>query len=347
MTTHATRTARTTPRPSLLPSPLALAAALLLAGTGAPAQAQVGDEPGMGSGTPQLREVVITSRRTLEERFMATGSMVVVDRQDMENMGVDSAADVLRQLPGLQVGTNANGNVEVRMRGMDARSTRVLIDGQSASSSGPLTLDQLPVDLIERIEVVRSPSAEFSGSGGGTVNIVLRQASRERSTMFRLTDGIAWGQHTGRLWLARTAPLDNTPPEDRTAPTWSSFSGLWLAEQLMGSDTERTQTTNGQVSEEIESRNRTQRQDWWLVQRINGRIGRDQLNLRATLSGSLGDGRFETRSGGSTQVQTADTQRQNWQLGGDWTRRLAIGKLETTLSGSNQDDEQLRQGGTR
>ena len=139
----------TTPLLSATPIPhLGLLASALAALLGGPAQAQMSsEEAGMG-GSQQLREVVVTGRRTLEERFMATGSLVVVDRQDIERMGVESAVDALKQLPGVQVNTNASGGVEIRMRGMDASATRVLIDGQRAAGRGQLPIDQLPADLI-------------------------------------------------------------------------------------------------------------------------------------------------------------------------------------------------------
>lgn len=329
----------------------ALAAALtaLCAGLGvAPltqAQMMGSDEPGAGTAGSgqQLREVVISGRRSLEERFMATGSMVVVDRQDIERLGADSVTDVLSQLPGLQVNTNASGNVEIRMRGLDSSATRVMVDGQRSAGRGQMPLDQLPADLIERIEIVRSPTAEFAGASGGTVNIVLRQANPQRSTTLRLTDAIAWDKHQARLWASRSGPVGGDA-KDPTNPPWSSFSGVWLADQLNGADVEREQYTNGVLSQRSESESRSRRQDWWLIQRLNGRVGRDQLALSGRLSGSTGSGRFETRSATNPSLEHAQTQRQSWQLSGDWTRRLPVGKLDTSLAGSGQDDGQERQG---
>ncbi len=330
------------------PLQAACALAVLLHAAGAQAQAGL-DEPGPGPGanpTQQLREVVVSGRRSLSERFMATGSLVVVDRQDIELMGVDSAVDVLRQLPGVQVNTGASGNVEIRMRGLDSSATRVLIDGQRAAGRSQLPVDQLPADLIERIEVVRSPSAEFSGTSGGTINIVLRQANPQRSTNIRLTDVITWGEHRGRLWASRSGPLGQAE-EGRPGPNWSYFSGVWLADQLTGSDLEREQSTGGGPAQRTDIQTRLDRRDVWLVQRLNGRIGRDQLALRGSLSGSEGRGEVETRSTTGTQTDTSTQQRQAWQLGSDWTRRLSIGKLESSLSGNNQTDEQRRQGLSR
>jgi len=308
------------------------------------------DGPGAGpvGGTQQLREVVIRDRRSLEERFMATGSMVVVDRQDIEQMGVESVVDVLSQLPGLQVSTSASGSVEIRMRGLDSRATRVTVDGQRSAGRSQMPLDQLSADLIERIEIVRSPSAEYAGASGGTVNIVLRQANPQRSTSVRLTDAITWNQHQARLWASRTGPLGGDTEGGKTAPPpWSFFSGIWLAEQLNGADVLREQFTDEVLSQRSETLSRSNRQDWWLTQRLNGRVGRDQVALRAALSGSSGRGQVDTRDRlglMETTQESSQTQRQAWQLGGDWTRRLPVGKLETSLAGSGQDDGLQRQG---
>lgn len=310
------------------------------------AQAQMGPEDGPGDSATSrqtLREVVITARRSIEERFQAAGSLVVVDRQDIEQMGVDSTVDVLRQLPGLQVTTGASGNVEIRMRGLDGSATRVMIDGQRSAGRAQLPIDQLPADLIERIEIVRSPSAEFSGSSGGTINIVLRQAQPQRSAMARLTDTISWGEHRPRLWAMRTGPLGSDAGQ-ANQPPWSFFMGVWLAQSINGFDQERDSINNG-VQTETSARSRTQRDDWMLIPRLSGRIGRDQIGLRGNISGSStsGDYRQRNASGGLIQSETSSSQRKSWQLGGDWTRRLPIGKIETSLSGNRQSDEADRQ----
>ena len=309
------------------------------------AHAQMGPDDGPGEASPgrqTLREVVITARRSIEERFQATGSLVVVDRQDIEQMGVDNTADVLRQLPGLQVTTGASGNIEIRMRGLDGSATRVMIDGQRSAGRAQLPIDQLPADLIERIEIIRSPSAEFSGSSGGTVNIVLRQAFPQRTAMVRLTDTITWGEHRPRLWAMRTGPLGSE--KNPAQPPWSFFTGVWLAQSINGSDQERESISGGSTTESS-VRSRSNRQDWMLIPRLSGRIGSDQVALRGNISGSNSSGDYRQRnaSGGLLNSETSSSQRNSWQLGGDWTRRLPIGKLETSLSGNRQSDEADRQ----
>ncbi len=350
MTDTAASAASPTPSPART-----LRAAVLLASTLAAAvsQAQMGPEEGPGgpvSSGQSLREVVISSRRSIEERFQAAGSLVVVDRQDIEQMGVDTTVDVLRQLPGLQVTTGANGGIEIRMRGLDGSATRVMIDGQRSAGRAQLPIDQLPADLIERIEIVRSPSAEFSGSSGGTVNIVLRQASPQRSAMFRLTDNVAFGDHNPRLWIMRTGPIggDAQAPANRTP--WSFFMGVWLADSFSGFNQE-LESQSATALTQSSARSRTERRDWMLIPRLSGRIGRDQVSLRGNVSGSSTDGSYLQRlnDGSTLRSETSQTQRDSWQLGGDWTRRLSLGKLETSWSGNRQSDELLRQraSGTR
>lgn len=329
------------------PSRIPVWALALYLASSSMAQAQMGPDESPGDGMTRaqtLREVVITTRRSLEERFQATGSLVVVDRQDIELMGVDSTEDVLRRLPGLQVTTGANGNLEIRMRGLDSSATRVMIDGQRSAGRGQIPIDQLPADLIERIEIVRSPSAEFSGSSGGTINIVLRQANPQRNAMVRLTDNIAWGQHNPRLWALRTGPVGSDNKTVPNNPPWSFFMGTWLARSLSGYDQDRTSETGGVLSEGT-ARSRTRREDWMLIPRLSGRIGRDQVTLRGNISGSSSSGDYRQLGGPGAlpQSETSSAQRGSWQLGGDWTRRLSIGKLENSLSGNQQSDDSQRQ----
>jgi outer membrane receptor for ferrienterochelin and colicins len=143
----------------------------------APAAAQSAPED---SAQPtQLEEVNVVGRREFDDRFMSTATRITVNRRDIEAMGANSIGDILRQTPSLQVTTTANGGLEIRMRGMGTESTRILVDGVAASSTNrnaQLPLDELPADLIERIEVLRAPTAEHQGAAGGTVNIVLRGA---------------------------------------------------------------------------------------------------------------------------------------------------------------------------
>ncbi|KQP13221.1 TonB-dependent siderophore receptor [Pseudorhodoferax sp. Leaf267] len=330
--------------------------------------------PGVGwsQGTPgdaddpparQLEGVTVSARRSIEQRFFATGSLVVVDRADIAQLGAFSVADVLRQLPGVQVTPNANGGIEIRMRGMERSATQLLVDGQRVGSGRTqLPLDQLPAEVVERIEVVRAPTAEFSGATGGTLNIVLRQASAQRETIVRLTDNTVWGRHAGQAFFSKAGPLPGSgkaaDPADAGAapsPPWSYFVAVSSIGLLLGSDVARERRVDGASVFASEAQGRFKRTDQTLLPRLQGRIGpSDQLALRGTLSRARFAGRYDSQGDGTGAtgpyaLDTAEThryERQYLQAAADWTHRFARSKLETTLALSRTSDTVDRVGRT-
>lgn len=76
--------------------------------------------------------------------------------------------DVMKNVPGL--GVDVDGNVTLRNA-----SPRILVDGRPTT----LTLDMIPADDIERVEVITTPSAAFeANTTGGIVNVVLKKSDR-------------------------------------------------------------------------------------------------------------------------------------------------------------------------
>ena len=301
-----------------------------------------------------LERVTVTGRASLMQRFFASGSLVRVDRQDIEQMGADSVGDVLRQLPGVQVNTGASGNLEIRMRGMGPEGTRILVDGEPTGSrrGGQLPFDQLPADMIERIEVVRAPSAEFSGASGGTINIVLRQATEKRETNLRLTDQHVWGHNGVQAYFSRTGPL--APPQrnedgELQAP-WTYIVTASTSTRLFGSDTERHSTTAGATPSDSVAleKNRFRTTERAISPRVTGKLGpKDQVSLRAFVLSSEGSGDYTSAAAGSNTAGTtssrvaehSESERTLAQLRGDWTRRFEGSKLETTLSAQRSRDK--------
>lgn len=312
---------------------------------------------GAGVATPQLDGVTVTARRSLEQRFFAAGSLVVADRNDIEQMGAFSVADVLRQLPGVQVVPSADGSVEIRMRGMERGATQLLIDGQRVGGKRTqLPIDQLPPELIERIEVVRAPSAEFSGATGSTLNIVLRQATVKRETVLRLTDNHVWGRNAGQAFFSRTGPLGASArgagkaTEQESSQPWSYFVATSVTGLLLGSDTHRSTSMNGAEVAQSDTRGRYKRTDYALVPRISGKLGAaDQLTLRATLSKARFGGVADSLGSGdgtyaASSHEAHDYDRRYLQAAADWTHRFAASKLETSLGASRASDTVDRRG---
>jgi len=103
-----------------------------------------------------------------------TASKIVVSNEEILKYGDTNVLDVLKRVPGVTVSGNGRGG-EIRMRGLGSGYTQVLINGERAPQG--FDISSLSPDVIERIEVLRAASAEFSTQSiAGTVNIVLKKA---------------------------------------------------------------------------------------------------------------------------------------------------------------------------
>ena len=103
-----------------------------------------------------------------------TANKIVVNHEEIVKYGDTSILDVLKRLPGITVsGANGRGG-EIRMRGLGSGYTQVLLNGERAPAG--VSIDSLAPDAIERIEIIRAASAEFSTQSiAGTINIVLKK----------------------------------------------------------------------------------------------------------------------------------------------------------------------------
>ena len=166
--------------------------------------------------------VEIKSAR-LDQRKEDTAGTVVLTRDELAANGDRTLADALRRLPGVTVSDSAG----IRLRGLGNGYTQVLLNGQPAPNG--FSLDSLPPEVIERVEVLRTASAVLGAQGiAGTVNIVLRKSvSRATQEMQLGMDSLhgAWsprlaGQSTGRAdgWSHNASVVlsRSGSPADRT-----------------------------------------------------------------------------------------------------------------------------------
>ncbi|HEY0588719.1 MAG TPA: TonB-dependent receptor [Pseudoduganella sp.] len=118
------------------------------------------------------------------QRREDTASRIVISREEILRHGDPSVLDVMRRLPGVTVSGNAP-----RMRGLGAGYTQLLVNGERPVPG--FSLDTLSPDMIERIEIMRSSTAEFSAQAiAGTINVVLRKAPGKRSREWKLATGL-------------------------------------------------------------------------------------------------------------------------------------------------------------
>lgn len=287
------------------------------------------------------------SRGTLQERFEAPGSRVIVGRDDIEQMGADTVSDVLRQLPGVFANTGADGRTEIRMRGMDRGATQILVDGERTSNGrrgGQLPFDQIPSELIERIEVIRSPTPEFSGASGGTINIVLKQSTIQRETNMRLTNQFFQGRQAGQLFISRTGPVKDLteeelrlPPEKRPIPT-TYFFMVSAYERLGGVNRIGTTTNSANNDKDERSDNsRSRTKEILIIPRFTIKPNlKDTISINplftATQTKSSVDGHVVGTSGTTDSLDETTTNRTLARVSTTWAHRYTANRLETRFS---------------
>ncbi|MES2888147.1 MAG: TonB-dependent receptor [Pseudomonadota bacterium] len=168
----------TGPRPALgVRLSFSVLAPMLAGAWAAPACAQTGGAP-----VSTLSPVVVTASRSPMRVDQALTDITVIERADIERAGVQSLPQLLARQAGLQVSSNGGlgKSSSVFLRGLESRHTLLLIDGVRSGSAtvGTPTWENLPLPLIERIEIVRGPLSGLYGSDavGGVIQIFTRKS---------------------------------------------------------------------------------------------------------------------------------------------------------------------------
>ncbi|MEY4911715.1 MAG: hypothetical protein RL761_1378 [Pseudomonadota bacterium] len=129
----------------------------------------------------QLKEVVVTASRIQTRTDDLVSDVVVLDRAAIEASSGRTLTEVLARNAGIQVFSNGGlgKNSGVYTRGTETRHTILLIDGvhYGSATTGAPSWDNIPLDMIERIEVLKGPASALYGSEavGGVVQVFMHK----------------------------------------------------------------------------------------------------------------------------------------------------------------------------
>ena len=176
---------------SVAPRRCALAAALVLSfSPSAPSFAQV---------TPaesRLRPVVVLGAQEGLPADQALSGTSIWTREDLDRTPTVGILDLLQASAGLEIGRNgARGSLSsIFLRGQDSKSVAVFLDGLRLPTDGigSVQLLDLPLEALERVEVIRGPQSAFYGEGavGGVILIQTRAANAAGASAVLSTE---WG----------------------------------------------------------------------------------------------------------------------------------------------------------
>ena len=213
---------------------------------------------------PQNHIEVTGRRDAVEQRRLSTAAKIVVTREEIEQYGDLSLGDVLKRLPSVTVAGRPGRGGQIRMRGMGNGYTQILIDGDRMPPG--FSVDQLSPDQIERIEILRAPTAETGARAiAGTINIVLREPLRQRGDDLRL------GLSNERHGLRPNASWSRSDVLGETG-TWNVNLSASAVDQstFNHNDTVTTDVASGAVT--LNPHRETQQHDKRNAANLNGRL---------------------------------------------------------------------------
>lgn len=172
---------------------LCLVLAAGLAGSGAPPAFAGGDEDFQLFGYEKLslEEALNIKTQVASRSWLSTretpGIVTIVTREQIQNSGARDLLDVLRQVPGFEIGVDVTGVVGIGFRGMWGQEGKILVllDGQELNDLGyaGTQIDRVPIEQVERVEIVRGPgSVIYGGNAEIAVISVITRGAREKGT---------------------------------------------------------------------------------------------------------------------------------------------------------------------
>lgn len=138
---------------------------------------------------PTFEPVVVTATRTEQPVTDVLADVTVIDRDTLSRAGQTSLRELLAQQPGVQMSSNGSyrSNTGIFLRGASATQTILLVDGVRVGSAtnGSLSLETIPLESIERIEILRGAASALYGPDavGGVIQIITRQAGVPRRSV--------------------------------------------------------------------------------------------------------------------------------------------------------------------
>ena len=134
-----------------------------------------------------LPEVLITSTPITDTLLLIPAAVNVISADDLERSDPTTIANEINKLPGIQMQQGAINTSRISIRGLGARSqystnrVKAYLDGiPLTTGEGETTLEDIDLNLIERIEVIKGPNSSIYGAGlGGVIELTSRQNTED------------------------------------------------------------------------------------------------------------------------------------------------------------------------
>ncbi|MBC7768205.1 MAG: TonB-dependent receptor [Phycisphaerales bacterium] len=166
----------------------------------------------------QSEDIVVLGEIQYRNRVEGAAPVLEYGAEYFQRFEPLTVGDALKRVPSVAFLSDVLESDGVRLRGLDPAYTQILINGEQVPGAGDSSgafgngadgaffVDRIPAELIERVEIVRSQSANRSGDAlAGAINIVLRDSysldgGYIRAGVLNWANDDHWGQTIGGVW---------------------------------------------------------------------------------------------------------------------------------------------------
>lgn len=163
------------------------------------------------SGAQTSDELIVYGTVVTRNRTDTIAPTLSYDLEYFQRFEPISAGDALKRVPGVSFSSDMLEYDQVQLRGLPSTYAQVQVNGQNMTGAGNdrvFFVDRIPAELIDGIEIIRSPSADQSSEGiGGTVNAKLKRAGQIQGGWVR---GSGFGVEDDELRGAGSVGYGNT-----------------------------------------------------------------------------------------------------------------------------------------
>lgn len=137
--------------------------------------------PAFAETSIELDDVVVTATRTPQPREAVIADVTVIDAETIERSGQTTLVELLQQQAGVEVSNNggAGKTSNIFIRGTNSSHVLVLIDGlrSQSATTGTTTFENIPLNQIDRIEILRGPATSLYGQDaiGGVIQVFTKK----------------------------------------------------------------------------------------------------------------------------------------------------------------------------
>ena len=174
-----------------------------------------------------LDEVVVSANRSLTLRRESPVIVNILDTKLFESTHSTTLAQGLNFQPGVRTEDNCTncGFSQVRINGLDGHYSQILVDSRPVFTAlqGVYGLEQIPANMVERVEIVRGGGSALFGASaiGGTINIITKEPSENSAELAHTITGATTG----------STAFDNNTTGNVSVVTTNGRAGFYLYAQ--------------------------------------------------------------------------------------------------------------------